>query len=156
MKGFLLILIIVITACATSKQGVTESHSNDSIATEVKEELIPVGIPDDSASIRAQLKCDEKGKVLISMIETLSSEKAALLFSIDSLGRLKADFHAKHDSIKVKQRIEKKTKTKTIHEKVYVERKRSKWDLFCIYVTITVMAIILFLIGTKIYKIWQK
>jgi hypothetical protein len=156
MKWFLLIFIIILNSCATGKQRRTESFANDSIDAEVKEVFVPVVIPDDSAIIRAQLKCNEKGEILLSMIETLSSEKATLLFSVDSLGRLKADFHAKHDSIKVKKRTEKRIVTRTIHEKEYVERKKSKWDIFCIGITITVMALILFFIGTKIYKIWQR
>lgn len=91
-----------------------------------KDKLIPVVNPADSAAIRALLKCDENGKVVLNWFDIEKSKNMQLQFSIDSLGNLLARAKTIRDTIYLP------SKEKEIEKKISVpypvEKELTKWQ----------------------------
>ena len=90
-----MIVILSFASCRSVRYIPVES-SSDSI---VIEKLVPVVNPADSANIKALLECDENGKILLRWYDTEVTKNANLKFQLDSIGRLKADFNVRPDTI---------------------------------------------------------
>ena len=152
MKPFFLLLILLIVGIAPGcKTGSKAVSTADSTRVEVREKLIPVVNPADSANIRALLECNEEGEVLMKAYDSEVSKNAALKVKFDSLGRLDVKVKVVHDTIfipgKDSIRIEYKERT------IEVERKLSPWEKFCKRFTLIMIIILILFFGYKIRRI---
>ena len=147
----ILIEISISFSCKTIKY-VPVPSTKDSIVTE---KLMPVVTDPDSATIRALLQCDKNGKVLLSWYDQEVSKNTNLRFQIDSLGRLLANFVAKHDTIYMPQKTTIITKNDPYP--VEVEKELSFWEKIKIniggYAIMIITLLITYIIGKKIYKL---
>ena len=126
-------------SCRTSRPNSSLSNERDSIYIEI-EKLIPVQAPADSAAIRALLECDENGKIALKWLDMANTRNVQLLFRIDSLGNLLANFKVPSDTVylPIKETSLSVNKKKEEIKVVKVEKKLNKWQSFCIYFTIAV------------------
>lgn len=87
----ILICIVAIFSCSAIKKTTETSviHNRDSIYIEKVDTFIT---PKDSAEIKALLKCNEYGQVVIDNLNLSQSKNAQLQFKLDSLGNLIAKF----------------------------------------------------------------
>lgn len=61
--------------------------------------LVEVQLPPDSATIRALLKCDENGKVVLVWLDIANSRNAQAQLTIDSLSNLPAKMRTQQDTV---------------------------------------------------------
>lgn len=116
----------MVTSCRTPQTLTSETiREVDSVYIE---KLIPIAQPVDSATIRALLQCDENGKVVLSWLDLANSDNAKLLFQLDSLGNLLADFSAGGDTIYVTNTETKYILKEAEKIEVPVPRELTKWQ----------------------------
>lgn len=111
--------------------------------TVVREKLVPVPVPADSAAIRALLECDSTGRVVLRWLDMANSRNTELQFKLDSMGNVLAGFRLSPDTVFVPVRDSTHIDIQT--EVVEVERKLTRWQRFCMaYTVITLVLAILF------------
>lgn len=95
------LLLGALVSCRSAKQDTTSTTVVHLITTDtiVKERIVEVATPEDSARIKALLRCDSTGQVLLDWYEQECSKNAHLLFRLDSLGRMSADFRTDPDTV---------------------------------------------------------
>ena len=104
--------------------------------TVIKERLVPILSPADSARIKALMRCDKNGRVLLEWYEQECSRNAKLRFMLDSLGNLMVDFDRIQDTIYVPVKdtsINSSSESDTVNT-VEVERKMRGWEKYMIVV----------------------
>lgn len=136
MKLFSLCLYISLLAgalvsCRTTRQGTNISTAMEvKVDTIVKERIVEITTPEDSARIVALLRCDSAGQVLLESYNEERTKNVRLQFSLDSMGRMQANFATECEKILITatdtlvKYVEKNAKTET--EIVEVER---EWTL---------------------------
>lgn len=157
------LLIGALVSCRTAKQDTSYSvvHlvTTDTI---VKERIVEVATPEDSARIKALLRCDSTGRVLLDWYEQECSKNAHLQFRLDSLGRMSADFHTDPDTVFVTvadttvNRREEQNEQQTVT--VEVERQWTRWESYLhvcglIFNGILLVLIVCLLIRIKLKKL---
>lgn len=147
-----LLLASLFAGCRSSRHVSTDRTiivNNDTI---IRERLVPVVSPADSARILALMRCDENGKVLLSWYEQECSKNAHLNFRLDSLGRLQADFNVKPDTVYVPTRDSVITSStdKHITETIEVERKMNALERYLITTSVLLHG---FLLGYGIFRL---
>lgn len=132
----LYLLLGALVSCRSAKQDTTSTTVVHLITTDtiVKERIVAVATPEDSARIKALLRCDSTGQVLLDWYEQECSKNAHLLFRLDSLGRMSADFRTAPDTVFVTvadttvNRREEQNEKKTVT--VEVEREWTRWESY--------------------------
>lgn len=165
MKRFLFLVcatLMLCSACRTSRSTgkdtsltVIESHD-----TTVVERLVPVLTPEDSARIRALLRCDENGRVLLAWYDQQCSRNAQLEFSLDSLGRLKANFKVPADTIYVPVKdttINNSTNTDVKEkETITVPAELNGWQRFFITCGVVLCVMVILVVGYAGYRLAMR
>ncbi len=86
--------------------------------------------PPDSAMANALLECTEKGKVIMSFLETATTKNADMRVRLDSIGNLEMEAIVVHDTVYAQRdSVIVNTRT-TVRETEYVEKELSKWQAF--------------------------
>lgn len=151
-------------SCSRKVVGMENEHTHyDSTLVVIKERVDSIISSPDSAYIKALLECGENGEILISQLEQKSTENANLLFCIDSLGNLLANFNTEPKKIYIHStdtivkekgaevRIEKTTET------VMVEKKLSAFQRFILKTGVgTWIVIVMTIIAYLIYSRKKK
>ena len=130
------LLLGALVSCRSAKQDTTSTTVVHLITTDtiVKERIVAVATPEDSARIKALLRCDSTGQVLLDWYEQECSKNAHLLFRLDSLGRMSADFRTDPDTVFVTvadttvNRREEQNEQQTVT--VEVERQWTRWESY--------------------------
>lgn len=130
------LLLGALVSCRSAKQDTTSTTVVHLITTDtiVKERIVEVATPEDSARIKALLRCDSTGQVLLDWYEQECSKNAHLLFRLDSLGRMSADFRTDPDTVFVTvadttvNRREEQNEQQTVT--VEVEREWTRWESY--------------------------
>lgn len=130
------LLLGALVSCRSAKQDTTSTTLVHLITTDtiVKERIVEVATPEDSARIKALLRCDSTGQVLLDWYEQECSKNAHLLFRLDSLGRMSADFRTDPDTVFVTvadttvNRREEQNEQQTVT--VEVEREWTRWESY--------------------------
>lgn len=125
-----------LVSCRSAKQDTTSTTVVHLITTDtiVKERIVEVATPEDSARIKALLRCDSTGQVLLDWYEQECSKNAHLLFRLDSLGRMSAAFRTDPDTVFVTvadttvNRREEQNEQQTVT--VEVERQWTRWESY--------------------------
>lgn len=123
--SFVMLLFCLLVSCQTQIKYVPVENRTDSIYID---RLVPYPIPQDSASIRALMECDENGKVILKWLDMVNTKNVELQFKIDSLGQVIANMKVKPDTIYLPSKeiiVDRK-----IEVPVEVERKLTKWEQF--------------------------
>lgn len=156
MKYFLYLICFIsvvfgMHSCRSIKYVPVESKS-DSI---VVEKLTKIQIPPDSATIRALLECDEKGKIVVNRLNIATSKNAQAQLTIDSLGNLMANMRTLSDTVYLPSK--EVTLTKKVKVPYPIEKELTKWQKFCVNVggwTIVIETIIIFVVvGLMVCKL---
>lgn len=82
---------LLFASCRTRPQLPPDEYRTDSVIVET---LIPYMLPADSASIRALLRCNEHGRVVLQWLDAANGKNTSMSLRLDSLGNLLAK--AKH------------------------------------------------------------
>lgn len=124
--------------------------------TLIRERLVPVVTPADSARIKALMRCDENGRVLLDWYEQECSKNARLKFKLDSLGGLLIDFDAIRDMIYVAVSDTTVNNSSSVEEvkTVEVERKMRWWEKYLIGAGILAHGVLIGFGVFKIRKLW--
>ena len=130
------LLLGALVSCRSAKQDTTSTTVDHLITTDtiVKERIVAVATPEDSARIKALLRCDSTGQVLLDWYEQECSKNAHLLFRLDSLGRMSAAFRTDPDTVFVTvadttvNRREEQNEQQTVT--VEVERQWTRWESY--------------------------
>lgn len=131
----LLATLMVIASCRSSRQA-TSSVAERTARTDtvIRERIVRVPTPEDSARLFALMRCDSNGRVLLAWYEQEVSRNAELKFSIDSLGRVIAKFRTMPDTVYVQVADTTVHREKTIIEKetvtVEVPARLSRWQSY--------------------------
>ena len=123
--SFVMLLFCLLVSCQTQIKYVPVENRTDSIYID---RLVPYPIPQDSASIRALMECDENGKVILKWLDMANTKNVELQFKIDSLGQVIANMKVKPDTLYLPSKeiyVDRK-----IEVPVEVERKLTKWEQF--------------------------
>lgn len=91
-----------------------------------KETLVPMPMPQDSATIRAWLECDERGRVVMRWLETERSKRAQLQVSLDSMGVMMARMKTVRDTVYLPSR--EIVRTDSIVVPVPIEKPLGEWE----------------------------
>lgn len=146
--------LLVLCSCQTVKYVPVESKA-DSV---VVEKLIEVQLPPDSATIRALLKCDENGKIVLDWLDIANSRNAQAQLTIDSLGNLLAKMKTHPDTVYLPSKevtVTKEEKVPYPVEKVLTRWQQLKLELGGWAFGIIIMASLVFIIWI-VYKFKRK
>lgn len=88
--------------------------------------LVPYPVPADSATIRALVECDERGKVVLRWLDMANSRNVDLQFKLDSLGHVIADMRIKKDTLYLPSR--EIYVDRDVEVPVPVEKRLTKWQ----------------------------
>lgn len=156
MKYFLYLICFIsvvfgMHSCRSIKYVPVESKS-DSI---VVEKLTEIQIPPDSATIRALLECDEKGKIVLNRLNIATSKNTQAQLTIDSLGNLIAKMKTQSDTVYLPSK--EVTITKEVKVVYPIEKELTKWQKFRIKFgnwSIAGVIIMIFVVVVKlVYKL---
>ena len=92
---FFLSMLPLLVGCSRVQYVPVESR-RDSVYID---RLVPYPVPADSATIRALVECDERGKVVLRWLDMANSRNVDLQFKLDSLGHVIADMRIKKDTL---------------------------------------------------------
>lgn len=124
MKAILFIgLSFWLVGCKTKAPTVVTTSRTDSIYIN---KLLPYPLPADSAAIRALMECDENGKVILRWLDTANSKNVQLLFTLDSLGEMRADMKVLRDTVYIPSK--EVIVTKEVEVPILVKKKVSRWE----------------------------
>lgn len=150
----IILLMSAICSCRTVKYIPVESKA-DSV---VVEKLVEVQLPQDSATIRALLECDENGKVVLNWLDIANSKNARAQLTIDSLGNLLAKMRTQPDTVYLPSKevvVSKKEKVP-----YPVEKELTRWQKIRLNVggwAIGIVIItVLIVVGKLVYKLKKK
>ncbi len=156
---FVCATLMLCSACHTSRSAgkdtsLTVIERHDTI---VEERQVPVTTPEDSARIRALLRCDENGRVLLGWYDQQCSQNAQLEFSLDSLGRLMANFKVPADTVyvPVKDTTINNSTNSNLKEKeiITVPAKLNSWQRFFITCGVVFCIVIILSVGYAVYRL---
>ena len=114
-------MLLPLLAGCTRVQYVPVESKHDSVYID---RLVPYIVPTDSATIRALVECDEKGKVVLRWLDMANSRNVDLQFKLDSLGHVIADMRLKQDTLYLPSReiyVDRKAE-------VHIEKQLTKWQ----------------------------
>lgn len=158
MKYFLYLICFIsvifgMHSCRSIKYVPVENKS-DSI---VVEKLTEIQIPPDSATIRALLECDEKGKIVLNRLNIATSKNAQAQLTIDSLGNLIAKMKTQSDTVYI--RSKDVSVTKKVPVPYPIEKKLTRRQQLYIKIgdwTIKIIVFIIFVVTIWIIHKWKK
>lgn len=119
---FLPMLLPLLAGC-TRVQYVPVESRRDSVYID---RLVPYPVPADSATIRALVECDERGKVVLRWLDMANSRNVDLQFKLDSLGHVIADMRIKKDTLYLPSR--EIYVDRDVEVPVPVEKQLTKWQ----------------------------
>lgn len=123
------IILLCITcsfcACRSSRHLPSVYERTDSIYVE---KLVPVMLPEDSASIQALLECDKNGKVILRQLDMSNTQNVRLLFRLDSLGNLLTKMKVPPDTLYLPSKEKLVYKDKIVRDTQSVEKKLRWWE----------------------------
>lgn len=120
-------LALCLSGCRTHIKYVPVESRRDSVYID---RLVPYPVPADSATIRALVECDERGKVVLRWLDMANSRNVDLQFKLDSLGHVIADMRIKKDTLYLPSR--EIYVDRDVEVPMPVERELSKWEQMCI------------------------
>lgn len=124
--------------------------------TVIRNRVVPVVSPADSARIKALMRCDENGRVLLDWYEQECSKNACLKFKLDSLGRLMIGFDVLRDTVYIPVADTTVNRSSSVEEvkTVEVERKIRWWEKYLIGAGILVHGALIGFGMFKLRKLW--
>lgn len=141
--------------CRTPQTGTTRivSLRGDTV---IRERVVPVVSPADSARIKALMRCDENGRVLLDWYEQECSKNARLKFKLDSLGRMTVDFDRIMDTVYVPVADTTVNRSSSVEEvrTVEVERKMRWWEKYLIGAGVLAHGVLIGFGVFKLRKLW--
>lgn len=141
--------------CRTQQTGTTRiiTLRGDTV---IRNRVVPVVSPADSARIKALMRCDENGRVLLDWYEQECSKNARLKFKLDSLGRLLIDFSRLPEVIYVPVADTTVNNSSSVEEvrTVEVERKMRWWEKYLIGAGILAHGVLIGFGVFKLRKLW--
>lgn len=147
----IILLMSAICSCRTVKYIPVESKV-DSV---VVEKLVKVQLPQDSATIRALLECDENGRIILAWLDIANSKNAQAKLTIDSMGNLLAKMKTQQDTVYLPSK--EITVTKEVKVPYPIEKELTKWQKFRIdfggWAIGIVIITILIVVGRLVYKL---
>lgn len=143
--------------CRTQQTGTTRviTLRGDTV---IRERVVPVVSPADSARIKALMRCDENGRILLDWYEQECSKNARLKFKLDSLGRLLIDFSRLPEVIYVPVADTTVNRSSSVEEvkTVEVERKMRWWEKYLIGAGILAHGVLIGFGVFKLRKLWIR
>lgn len=141
--------------CRTQQTGTTRiiTLRGDTV---IRNRVVPVVSPADSARIKALMRCDENGRVLLDWYEQECSKNARLKFKLDSLGRLLIDFSRLPEVIYVPVADTTVNNSSSVEEvrTVEVERKMRWWEKYLTGAGILAHGVLIGFGIFKLRKLW--
>lgn len=141
--------------CRTQQTGTTRivTLRGDTV---IRERVVPVVSPADSARIKALMRCDENGRVLLDWYEQECSKNARLKFKLDSLGRMTVDFDRLQDTSYVSVSDTTTNRSSSVEEvkTVEVERKMRWWEKYLTGAGILAHGVLIGFGVFKLRKLW--
>ena len=143
MRRFVFCLFIVLFGCLVggcSRKAIPTKE----IVTETvyKDRVVNVVNPADSGRLVALLRCDSANNVIMDELSVALTDKMLADVSLDSVGRLLANFRTRVDTIRVAvtDTIIKQSDKRV--EVIEVEKKLNGWQRFCLWFTPAVLGAI--------------
>ena len=115
--------VLLLCSCAPHRDYIPVTTVRDSLRIE---RLVAHPIEPKESSLEAWMKCDERGRVLLSKIEELEDDKLSLSLSLDSLGRMLVKASTPPDTVWVKADSVLIYRREEVP--VPVERQLTKWQ----------------------------
>lgn len=141
--------------CRTPQTGTTRviTLRGDTV---IRNRVVPVVSPADSARIKALMRCDENGRVLLDWYEQECSKNARLKFKLDSVGRLLIDFSRLPEVIYVPVADTTVNRSSSVEEvrTVEVERKMRWWEKYLIGAGMLAHGVLIGFGVFKLRKLW--
>jgi hypothetical protein len=141
--------------CRTQQTGTTRiiTLRGDTV---IRNRVVPVVSPADSARIKALMRCDENGRVLLDWYEQECSKNARLKFKLDSVGKLMIDFDVLRDTVYIPVADTTVNRSSSVEEvkTVEVERKMRWWEKYLIGVGILSHGVLIGFGVFKLRKLW--
>lgn len=124
--------------------------------TLIRERVVTVVSPADSARIKALMRCDENDRVLLEWYEQECSRNARLKFKLDSMGRLMVDFDRIQDTVYITVADTTINNSSSVEEMktVEVERKMRGWEKYLIGTGILLHGAVIGFGIFKLRKFW--
>lgn len=116
-------LALCLSGCRTHIKYVPVESRHDSVYID---RLVPYPVPADSATIRALVECDERGKVVLRWLDMANSRNVDLQIKLDSLGHVIADMRIKKDTLYLPSR--EIYVDRDVEVPVPVEKQLTKWQ----------------------------
>lgn len=143
-----IVVVSLLAALAGGCRTVKPSTSQTIILkgdTVIRERVVTIVSPADSARIKALMRCDENGRILLQWYEQEVSNNIRLRFKIDSLGSLLVDFDRLPDTVYVPVADTTINSSSDIQEvgTVEVERNMKWWEKYLMGAGILVHGIII-------------
>lgn len=143
--------------CRTQQTGTTRviTLRGDTV---IRERVVPVVSPADSARIKAIMRCDENGRVLLDWYEQECSKNARLKFKLDSLGKLMIDFDVLRDTVYISVADTTVNRSSSVEEvrTVKVERKMRWWEKYLTGAGILAHGVLIGFGVFKLRKLWIR
>lgn len=159
--SFYIIAILAVVSCRSTRQETfQQSFSTITVDTIVKERIVHVLTPEDSAKIIALLRCDSVGRVVLDWYEQECSKNSQLQFRLDSLGNVMAKFKVRPDTVFITvadtsvNRREEQNEQQTVT--VEVERQWTRWESYLHICGLIFNGIVLILIACLLIRIKLK
>ena len=141
--------------CRTQQTGTTRiiTLRGDTV---IRERVVPVVSPADSARIKALMRCDENGRVLLDWYEQECSKNARLKFKLDSLGKLMIDFDVLRDTVYIPVADTTVNRSSSVEEvrTVEVEREMRWWEKYLTGAGILAHGVLIGFGIFKLRKLW--
>lgn len=141
--------------CRTPQTGTTRiiTLRGDTV---IRNRVVPVVSPADSARIKSLMRCDENGRVLLDWYEQECSKNARLKFKLDSVGKLMIDFDVLRDTVYIPVADTTVNRSSSVEEvrTVEVERKMRWWEKYLIGVGILTHGVLIGFGIFKLRKLW--
>ena len=150
-----LLCVTLFFGCRTQQTGTTRiiTLRGDTV---IRNRVVPVVSPADSARIKALMRCDENGRVLLDWYEQECSKNARLKFKLDSVGRLLIDFSRLPEVIYVPVADTTVNRSSSVEEvrTVEVERKMRWWEKYLIGAGMLAHGVLIGFGVFKLRKLW--
>ena len=120
----------------------------------IRDRLIPVVNPADSAAIRALFECDENSRVVLRWLDVANTKNVQAQLTIDSLGNVIAKMKVPQDTVYIPSK--KITVKEYVEVPVEVEKKLTRWQAMKVelggWAFGIIIGFLLFIVGWLLYK----
>lgn len=140
--------VILLSACQKRFYTPVELR-NDTIIIERLTEIVQ---PSDSASVKARIACDERGRIAIQELAISEGKRLKLQASLDSLGRLSIDSRLASDTLYLPSRDTRIETVREIPVEVPGPERMSPWSWYFVIATIVLSIPYIVRIAIRIRK----